>query len=405
MVLGCLLSSCRTYPKPAVLFEDVYRWARDVEVQPVEQDNQGVKRSDFVARNMDMRDFLGWVSTEFQVSIVVSEKLDSMSVSMDIRDQSAETVLGVLGRRFGVEVKRVGTMFFVGELRPEDRGLLVRRVKRISGDEIKAFVTTLLSNFGRVEATSDGLCVIGDRVDVLERIGVMLDELDAASTGVWIVQLYLVRVARHGELGVKVGPTTLPWLDVSWGLARGQAEAIYDWKAGFAGRLEGWVDSGYAKIVSQPMLCCRDGSQARFSTGRVVPVPERSVSSEGTVTTTGYNNILVGTEYIVDVREIGAGSVSLGLDIRQGQITSFVDEVPVREEMKLSLSGVCREGDVYLLGSYESKQSAGRFGLPQVGLDRMSDSVLVWARVGRIDHGVASASRSGERDGATPEEE
>ena len=110
---------------------------------------------------MEVVTFARMVAREAGISVVVEDDLDSKKISLEVSDTPAAEVLELVARRLGVELSRVGGAYFLGELRPEDRAVYVRRVRRLSSEELQAAVEVLISDNGRVTAYPDGLVVVG----------------------------------------------------------------------------------------------------------------------------------------------------------------------------------------------------------------------------------------------------
>ena len=159
-------------------------------------------------QQMPLEGVLRELSDQTKVSIVAEAGLDQSPVTLDVIDVPVDEVLGVIARRLGVQVTRTGSIYFLGSLRPEDKGVLVRRVRRLSANELSDSVSVLLSQNGSVRAHEDGLVIVGDRVEVLARVVELLDRIERADTSSWVVQLHLVQLSDRAlaDWGLDVEP-------------------------------------------------------------------------------------------------------------------------------------------------------------------------------------------------------
>ena len=94
----------------------------------------------------------------------------------------------MLGRRLNCRATRIGNVWFLGAIAPEDRGVLVRSVRRLKAEELTKVCTLFASEVGRQVAFEDGLVVVADRVEVLQRLVQALDQLEATPAGCWVVR-------------------------------------------------------------------------------------------------------------------------------------------------------------------------------------------------------------------------
>ena len=294
-------------------FKDWYK-KLEAEKSPerdVRQDEALIRLS---AENMPLRDFLRYVAARSTVSIVAEKNLDSAPVTIEVNNETVGKVLGVVARRLGVQLTRTGSLYYLGTLRPEDRGVLVRRVRRLDKEGLDAVLKVLPSENGRFTSFADGLVVFGDRVEVLERVNELLDRVETQSAPSWVIQLYLVAM-HHSDL-TELGLDSVPALDVSATFAmqsRG-GDAVpgvsgqVSVNGGLRSVLRATRDKSSVHMVAQPLFVLLDGETSHFGVGERVPVPNNTVSDQGTVSTTGYTDVQTGLRIEVGLRELGESS-------------------------------------------------------------------------------------------------
>lgn len=368
-------------------FRKLYDQLRELPQPRVEKRSPGRTMS-ISAEKMPLSSFLRYVSDKTGVSIIAEEKLDEKEVTLDMREQDVGLVLSVVARRLGVQVTRSGNLYYLGKLRNEDRGVLVRKVRRLSQEELKSAVAVLLSDNGRAETYADGLVVIGDRVEVLERLAELLDGIESAPSNSWIVQLHLVSLSEtfFKDAGLDVNPAaeiaaSFAMVDVDD--SAGQLTANASLRAVLAADRQD--DS--VSIVTEPSFVLLDGTIASFRDARQTPVRVRTVSPEGTVTDTGFQTVQTGTEVVCEIRELGSDRAKLRVDVTSSSVAGSVEDIPIVDEQAFTTEASVQAGGVYLLGSFNRARDAQQvrsITATAKRTEREARTVYVWARTYRI---------------------
>ena len=339
-------------------------------------------------QDISLKMFLRWISTESGVSVVCEDDLDQKPVSVEVQDQSVSDILGVVARRLGVQVTKTGNLYFLGTLRPEDRGVLVRVVKRMRSEELKQAVSSLLSQHGRAVAYDDGLVVIGDTVEVLRRVNEMLDAIDSAPSNSWVVQMYIIDMRDElsetlgidttidGELAVNLAESTRS--SNSYIAANGMLNTI----------LKAERQKSNVALIAKPMFVLMDGSSSRFTSGESVPVPKKVVSDNGTVSTSGFEYIQTGLTFTCGVRESTIDTCRLSINVGMSSVVGFVENsAPITNRQDFNTTAYVKTGGVYLLGSVkkdsQSSQKSGFFSLIH-SQDKLHGTIQIWAKCYKI---------------------
>lgn len=344
------------------------------------------------AQQMPLVQFCRWLSNEAGVSIVVEQRLDSQLLTVDVVDQTVSETLNVVARRLGVEVTQAGRLYFVGQLKPEDRGVLVRRVRRLSDEQLRNCLSVLRSDNGDAVAFPDGLVVVADRVEVLARVDDLLSQVEAADSATWVLQLHLVSLedAALRDLGFDA----VPALEVSATFAAASSTGITAAPLGL-GSLRGGLDSilrsahedRRVQVVAQPMFLLGDGETSEHVRGQRVPIPKRAVSDQGTVTTQGFEYVQTGLVCKVSLREVRAESARLSLDVSMSDVVRLVENAPITREDRYTTTAEVQSGGVYLVGSLvrQSDNDKTLGGFQRRYAQDRSDTVLqVWAQAFRV---------------------
>jgi type II secretory pathway component GspD/PulD (secretin) len=322
-------------------------------------------------------------------------------VTVEVVDVPVGQLLGMVGRRLGVEVSRTGQLFYLGTLKPEDKGVLVRRVGRLTSVELSSAVTCLLSEFGRVQTFGDGVVVVGDRVEVLQRVEELLTRLEAVESACWVMQLYLVSLSESDQRELSLNAQ--PAIDLAATLAASSAASTATGGAvnlasqnvaatgALSAVLKASRDSRTSRTVAEPLFVLVDGASASFNRGQRVPIAQQTVSDQGTVTTSGYSFINVGLGCDVAIREHGTDVVASMVKVEISRIESYVEKAPVTAVESFNCNALLCSGGVYLLGCLQ-RDERERGVKNIVGLGGASSdgggTLQVWARVYRIGGGV-----------------
>lgn len=389
-MLGCQ----QKLPMPTTLprFDEQYR-ALDRVLESSSSSQRREKTVTVSVDGMPLQPFLRWLTNEAGVSVVASESLDGHLISIEVQDAAVSDVLALVSRRLGVQLTTKGGAFFLGDLRPEDRGVLVRKVRRLTGQDLAWAVETLLSEFGRSRAYPDGLVVVSDRVEVLGRVSELLDSVEAAPSDTWVVQLFLIQSNEgdEGEFGVDVRPVA----DLSASFLAASSLGDVQSAGSVAGSLSALLRASRTQtgleVIADPLLLILDGSSGEFADGQRVPIARRSVSDQGTVTVSGFDFVQTGLQVKVNLREVGLNAARLGIDVELSDIVGFVaDEAPITSRRALQCELVARSSGVYLVGSLRRDESRstvdGIAGLVSAW-DRDRSSVQVWLKAFRISGG------------------
>jgi len=328
------------------------------------------------------------LSDQTGIAIVVSELLDAKTVTAEFKGSPIEEVLATVARRLDVQATLAGDTWFVGELRPEDRAVLVRRVGRLVSEDLAGAVTTLLSQFGRVHSYADGLVIVGDRVDVLERISAMLDELEANQETTWCLQLHLVGSSTAGTLDV--GLEGLPIFDFALAASTAGASAPNIASARWAGLIKTTNERSTSSVFASPLLLLNSGRKTILRDGQELRIPRKTVSDQGTVQTIGFDIVNTGLEIETEIIEKGLDSAILDVSITTSELNGFSEGgSPIITRQSLKCAPIIKSGGIYLLGSITRHSSLEK----TQWLLKLTDSksireVQIWGRIQKVGQGV-----------------
>lgn len=338
---------------------------------------------------MPLPEFVRLLADESGRSVIVGSDLDGQLVTGEFRGMSPEAIVGIVARRLGCSSRVVGRTFFLGAPQPEDRGQLVARVRRLDADAIKQVATIFGGKESGVLVQPDGLVIITDRVEVLEQVAQAFASAEAEESPVWIVQLHLVGWSRRAahDYGIDVAPAAA----LAATFAAGSTAKGVDLKADVTASLDAVLrlanDRADVAVVAAPMMTLLDGETAEFIQGDRVPIPRRTTSDQGTVTTNGFEFIQTGTTVKIALRERSPSSAMLSIDVGMSDIRRLVEEAPVTGEERLTTGVVVEAGGVYLVGSLARERHTAETGIgwrTQDAEELECQVIQVWCEAFRV---------------------
>lgn len=330
---------------------------------------------------------------ELGISIIVDAGVDR-AVTLVVNDVEAAQVFVDLADQANARLEYTdGLLRFV----PRDRaGVASIGVYRPGFDDPDGVVETSRLLLGRnsvVRRLGDRVVVGGDRSQ-LQKFGELTKYLEAGPDS-WLLEVHLVSltagVSRSLGLDWSVAGTFEASLGESIGdvltggtLTGARAAAVV------AAMAELSMTDRHAKLLTVARLHLLEGTPVRFSSGEVTPVPQRTVSDQGTVTTTGFRDVETG--FIIDAsgRRVPGG---LHLDIRPtlSSVTGFVDGAPIIARRALTTSVIVASGEWVILTGFDDWRSDRTSDLLPLGRRRSDDSdsrFVILIRAERTRHAM-----------------
>lgn len=338
----------------------------------------------YSAFDLPFADVISDVASAAGVSLAVQSSLNT-PVSVEFNDVPGESAIEHLSRLVDLSPRYDGdTLTLV------PRGGRVDSMRLITpGYEDPAQVMeaarSLLGTDGVVQPLGDRLLVGGVSSD-LDRMSQLSETLDVGPDG-WIVELQLVQVSEglSEALGLDWTASGELVMDVS------ASDAMTDSEVGLAltvGALaEASRERDGAALVTSARLLLLEGRTVDFRQGDQVPIRQRTVSPEGTVTDTDVRFIDVGFSLSLTGRRVSTG---LLLDIRPelSSVVGFIDGAPRIRTQSLTSTAVVKSGQWVLLTGFDSMTSArSRDELLPFGLrtnDQADTRVVMLLRAQRV---------------------
>ena len=299
------------------------------------------------ANQMSVPAFCRILSDDYNVGVVFSSSLLSKTITAEFKESDLDTVFNVLSRQLDSDVVKVGNTYYIGPLKDDDRSFLVRKVLSHNPADLESFLTTILSSTGRAKVLSGRVLIVSDKAFNLRRVSDSIDLLEKQFTRCWILQLYFL-VLRKDALA-EGGLTMSTSGTISYNISENSID-LKDFK--IEGLLSGSFSSSYADLFASPMFLLSDGVKATWHDGQRVPIPRKTVSDYGTVTTTGYDYIDTGLSVNAVVSESQTGAL-VQLDVQLSDIQSYRDELPVTSNTSVTVQTDMIPNKLYLLSELQ----------------------------------------------------
>jgi len=350
--------------------------------------------------------FTSLLADQYGVCVAVEQALDLQTVTGEFQETPLRVCLATVARRLGAELVELRGLYYLGQRRPEDKVVMVRKVRRMTDSQVANAASGFLSQGGTITALPDGLVVVGDRLEVIERLVDLFDRLEKAPSVVWCVQLHVISMSDKDllDFGLDVNPA----LELAAGYAnlsnvtrdltlgavqgiRGEGGAsVAD--ASLSAVLRATRERASMRIVADPLFTCVDGSEATVTRGLKIPVRTSVVTGTQGNVSNNVRFVQTGLSATASVREISdaVGRLKLSLSIADVQSVDG-DLGPTTDDQGLTCETDVETGGVYLLGGLRrGKQERGRGSFFTLGERKNSeaDVWLIWGKVYRIAKGL-----------------
>jgi type II secretory pathway component GspD/PulD (secretin) len=335
------------------------------------------------------------------VLVSFSADLESARVRGIFEDRPAAEVLQAIAAEASPDalvLPRESGVVYIGKATDVDREARVFAVPSGEGDDWQAVYQVAASDDSVVAAREDRL-IVKDSPAGLERLERLHEEL-LKPRRQYSVDVMLVELSETAARAIGVDWTANGTIRLGVGLERGaldiMAEVI---SIGIAIH-----EDTDAAIVSESRLHLVEGGEpAQLQAGDSVPIPRRSVSDEGTVTTTGFELVNTGVLLTVTARSVGENMVRLQIEPEVSEITRFVEDSPVVSRRRLSSTAILSDGGICVLGGLESLDWRNRRkNIPKTDIQVFENDtdnrrrLFVFVRASIVDEGVEREGNNGE---------
>lgn len=333
-----------------------------------------------------MGSFCRQMARDFELSVVIDEKLETRKISLDVTDTPVDQVMAMVAKRIGSELTITGDLYYVGNLDPEDRGLFCGRSTGMRPDDLQSAIQALLSTDGNLFVDQRGVMVVADKIGVINRVHEVIDMVEALDRDVWVCQYHLITVGRKAlaDIGVETA--------VVGTLAGGKSDVT------FSAVMDAVAGDFSGKTISEPVFLVNDGEMQRFRMGSQVPIVTSQIDGQtGRLTESiQFREVGLTLETLLTGREGEKGALAYTLS--DERVESYNEEGPVITGAEMTGTVDVESGGVYLLASYTASRDADGWSLLQrFGFMREDTRSVtqLWLRVAK----VKPTARSGLSEG------
>ena len=364
--LGCRSVSREAEPEP---FE--YRFEKSVDRTEL------MKRDDRVVTVMfdgvPFGQAMGILSQETHAPIVWSSTLDGQQVSGGFNGVALASVLDVLARRCGSSVAEVGGVYYLGEIRREDRAFSVVRVPPVDREEFLSAVKLSCSVEGAVSLVGSNVWIC-DNIESLRKVLSAVETIRDRSDKSYVAEIYFIRV--NDEHFVRLS-AELQFRQIDIFSSAFNVEELFSMFVNGGGEL---VKS---KIIQRPVVYLSEGRTFTFSDGKELVRERKTLTETGAVETTGYMTFSDGLVLTMKLHRVSEGSYAVDIDLSISVFDkSDKSTIPAQDKSSLKTQGVrVRDSQVYYIGSLERDVRQDRGGIFSFDFNKSRDMITVWLRV------------------------
>lgn len=372
---ACVLAACST-PPPALSRADALdahrkaaaAWLADTQAEPIPairrpappREETTLPRITAHVAGEPLSALAELLVLDAGLSLSYPPELAETPVYVAWEDREALPALKALAQQLGLVAAVRGEKEV--ELSPEratDVEVIALSAPYNEASDVKNFVERLISKVGGAEAVGQTVIV----ADIPDRIGKFeaLADVLSAPRSQWLVEAKFIEIASGWERRLGAEFRASGALNATF-----SAEDLLDPVRGGALLVELLAEASAgstdARMVATTRVHCIDGRTAKSDYGQRTPVPRRSVSDQGTVTTVGYDIIETGVILDVAVRELPDGSALLSVIPEVSSVTGYIDDAPIVSQSRVEVEGIVPSGGVLLVGGLDTRSSSSEVG-------------------------------------------
>jgi type II secretory pathway component GspD/PulD (secretin) len=261
-------------------------------------------------------------------------------------------------------IRRDRNTYIIGEPQGDDLIARVYYVSAESAEQMASAIGVLGSAVVESAAVGDVL-IVRDVPAGIAAIDALYESVMGAR-GQYVVEVRVVEVADSAArvLGLDVDVSATLSLSAGDAISSGTGLA----SGTIAALLQADQDDSSVRLVTAGRVHVIEGQEGLLRVGDTVPVPQRSVSPEGTVQVTGFDRIETGFILPVAVRTEPDGRLRVTIQAEVSDIAGFVEGAPIVTQRSVSSSAVVEPGGLVVLGGFAvNRRTESRRGVP--GLD------------------------------------
>lgn len=316
---------------------------------------------------------MGILTQETGIPIVWAASLDERQCFGAFNALPLSEVLNVLGRREGVAVAQVGGVYYLGEIRKEDRAFAVLRVPPVVKSEIIDAIRSSCSADGAV--SSVGSCLwICDNLESLRKVVSAIETIRDRNERSYVAEIYFIRVNEESFVNL-TADLQIRQVDIF--------SSAFNLDELFQMFVNAEGSTGFAKISQRPVLYLSEGRKVVFSDGKELTREKKTLTENGAVETTGYSKFSDGTQLTMLLNRVSDLSYAVDVDLSVSVFDKTdKSNVPAMDKSQLKAEGLLvQDSKVYYIGSLRRDSRSDKGGLFGYDFNKSLDMITIWIRV------------------------
>lgn len=313
------------------------------------------------------------LSQECNTPIVWSQALDETLAFGVFSGESLISVLNVLARRSGGSVAEVGGVFYLGEVKKEDRAFAVVRVPPVDRDQIEAALKDACSVDGAVSLV--GSCLwISDNLESLRKVLAAVESIRTKSEKSYVAEVYFIRVNEEHFINLTA---ELQFQNIDVFSSGFNVDELFKMFVNAEG------GTGWSKISQRPVLYLSEGREVVFSDGKEITREQHSINENGSSQTSGYSKFTDGTHLQMCLNRVSDSCYAIDMNLSVSVFDkNDKSSIPATEKSELKAEGLLvRDSQVYYVGSLRRDNISNKGGLFLYNFDKSHDMITIWLRV------------------------
>ena len=371
LLISILVLGCKSTPKTSPdAFE--YRFEKSVDVASEEV---GIDSRKIIIQfdNVPFGQAMGIISSEYKVPIVWATHLDKEYASGRFDGVPLPAVLDVLARRMRTNVSNVGGVYYLGDIRREDRAFCVVRIPPVETSAILEAIKASSSTDGTVSLV--GSCLwICDNLESLRKVISAIELLRERNERSYIAEIYFIRVNEDNFVRLSAD-LQIRQIDIF--------SSAFNVSELFSMFVDAEGGTGWARVSQRPVLYLSEGRKVTFTDGRDITREEKVITDRGTVETAGYKTFSDGTRLTMCLNRVSDRSYAVDIDLSVSTFDkSDKSLIPALEKSSIDAKGLLVEDSkVYYIGSLRRDYRGDKGGLFSYNFTKTHDMITIWLRV------------------------
>lgn len=281
------------------------------------------------------------------ISFAYGDDLNNRLINLDCVNLTVDEFFSLVARKLGTDFTSDGDTYFLGNINTSDYGCYVDRLSGlVLKSDYKALLDSLKSADGRYFVRSDGVFVFTDKWPVIQRIRSALESLSKFTSACFQFEVWLVNDGLLRDFSLSNDMS----LSYSFNWAVGSKLSYSNWQIVLDNLLSYNLDYSNYYIRRGLFGLVLEGEELTMKNGDEIPVPRKTVTDGGTVSTVGVDYISVGTQIKASIVRNEDRLCNVDLSAEISESVRFVESYPVKSQTLFETRCNLLYGDVTIVG-------------------------------------------------------